>query len=585
MQPGAATVDGLSYPLVVAHRGGANLFPENTLAAYEGAVALGCRAVEAGDLQLTADGVLVAMHDATVDRTTDGHGNVGDLPLTAVRRLAVDASEWFGGGWADQPVPTFTEILDRVGGRAVLVPESKSVGTATTKALVEAVRARGLEDSVIVQSFRLDEVALVAAAGIAPLYLMHTGRDAPPSAIAQAGARFVGLDKDAADLPAVVAELTAAGLRVLAFTVDTQCEYDRVLAAGCDGVFTNEPRYAPRSYAYRTTRAPWPADGTFSSGMLVYPGVGPLIAGRGMPGRRGGFVGAPGAWRWALDRSPYLAGPLCPVAAAAGSYTVTVGLVYDRPPDADATRWGGLYFGVTSDDCPDDTDPASGYLVALRWNGTLEVFARTGTGVVSLGRTTTSPIVRPVLSADLAAGDAVTVLPVEPLPGALRAGHRLVLPTGQAVLLRADAAAGDGKLPVEEVLPTAAVVAGTALPQEVTIAVAKTPSGFTVHRTDDGAAATYEDATWSGGYLFLRNSRDDVAEISCSALTIDGSDATVSRNVVIHEHMGDPAGYAIAYADDGRFLVTRVADGAEIGRFETRVQAIAAAEADRERRY
>jgi glycerophosphoryl diester phosphodiesterase len=121
-------VDALSYPLVIAHRGGADLFPENTLAAYEGAAALGCRAVEAGDLQLTADGVLVAMHDATVDRTTTGTGNVSDLSLAAVRALRVDASQWFAGGWTDQPVPTFEEILDRLGGRVVLVPESTSVG-------------------------------------------------------------------------------------------------------------------------------------------------------------------------------------------------------------------------------------------------------------------------------------------------------------------------------------------------------------------------------------------------------------------------------------------------------------------------
>jgi hypothetical protein len=55
----------------------------------------------------------------------------------------------------------------------------------------------------------------------------------------------------------------------------------------------------------------------------------------------------------------------------------------------------------------------------------------------------------------------------------------------------------------------------------------------------------------------------------------------VARNVVIHEHMGDPAGYAIAYDEERRFVVTRLADGAEIGRYDTRVAALAAAEADR----
>jgi hypothetical protein len=57
----------------------------------------------------------------------------------------------------------------------------------------------------------------------------------------------------------------------------------------------------------------------------------------------------------------------------------------------------------------------------------------------------------------------------------------------------------------------------------------------------------------------------------------------VGRNVVIHEHMGDPAGYAIAYDVERRFLVTRLVDGAEIGLFDTRVQALAACEEDRTR--
>ena len=55
----------------------------------------------------------------------------------------------------------------------------------------------------------------------------------------------------------------------------------------------------------------------------------------------------------------------------------------------------------------------------------------------------------------------------------------------------------------------------------------------------------------------------------------------MARNVVLHDHMGDPAGYSIAYDADGRFVVVRIADGAEIGRYGTRVEALTAAEADR----
>ena len=517
-----AAVSELTFPLVIAHRGGANLFPENTMAAYEGAAALGCQAIEAGDLQLTSDGGLVAMHDATVDRTTNGSGNVSDYTLPGIATLTVDSSAWFGGGWPDQPIPSFADILDRLGGAVVLVPESKSRGSATTEAIIDAVVARGLQTSVIIQSFLLTDVALIAAAGIAPLYLMGTGSQAVPADIAAAGARFVALNKDAANFATVVAGLKGVGLRVLAWTIDMQHEYDAVMAAGCDGIVTNEPLYAPRNYAYRSTRAPWPIDGTFSHGMLVYPGVGPLMAYSSLQGGRGGFLGAPGAWRWALDYTPSLAGPVCPLADAAGAYTITLQLVYDVPPASDPTRWGGIYFGVTTDDCPDDVDPSAGYLAALRWSGALEVFGQPSdsAGMVSLGVTRTSAIVSLVLSAALPAGAAISSLHVRPLPHPVKAGHRFVLPTGQVLTLTAAGAPGATALSIGTVTATAAVAAGTTLPQQVTLTIAKTPGGFTVSRTDDAASSTYADSTWSGGYLFLRNCRDTEAAVSCSSLTI-----------------------------------------------------------------
>jgi hypothetical protein len=344
-----------------------------------------------------------------------------------------------------------------------------------------------------------------------------------PAEIVEAGARFVGLNKDAREFGSVVAGLTAEGLRVLAWTVDMQCDADLVMAAGCDGVFSNEPLYAVRDYAaYRTHRSPWGADGTFGSGMLVYPGVGPLVTDPSLTGGRGGFVGAPGAWRWTLGNTPCLAGPVCPVAEAAGSYTVAVQLVFEASSAADPTGMAGLYLAVETDECPDDDDPATGYLVALRRTGALEVSGRPGDGgrMVAMGTTATSPIVTPVLSAALAAGSALVSVPVQPLPGALRPGSEFVLPTGQVAVLSAAAPREATSLPVTELVPSSAVPAGTALLQQVTIAVAKTPTGFTVRRSDDGAEAGYDDATWSGGYLFLRGSRDDVAAVSCSSLTV-----------------------------------------------------------------
>src|SRR4029453_8350477 len=138
-------------------------------------------------------------------------GNVSAYTTPGIRTLTVDASTWFGGRWADQRVPTFAEILDRLGGHVVLVPETKSVGVATAMAIIDAVCARGLQESVIIQSFRLPEIGLIAAAGISPMYLMGTADQATPSAVVAAGATFVGVNKDASNLPDVVAGLRAVG--------------------------------------------------------------------------------------------------------------------------------------------------------------------------------------------------------------------------------------------------------------------------------------------------------------------------------------------------------------------------------------
>ncbi len=101
---------------MIAHRGGTGLGPENTLFAYERAIATGCDYVEI-DVRATADGQLILMHDSTVDRTTDGHGQVGALSYEAIRRL--DAGSHDAADCAALRVPSLGEALslcrDRIG--------------------------------------------------------------------------------------------------------------------------------------------------------------------------------------------------------------------------------------------------------------------------------------------------------------------------------------------------------------------------------------------------------------------------------------------------------------------------------------
>ena len=96
-------------PWVIAHRGASGHAPENTLAAFERAIALGARFIET-DLRLTRDSRFVAIHDSTLERTTNGKGNVRDLTLAEIRKL--DAGMWFDREFMGQQVPTLEEVLE-----------------------------------------------------------------------------------------------------------------------------------------------------------------------------------------------------------------------------------------------------------------------------------------------------------------------------------------------------------------------------------------------------------------------------------------------------------------------------------------
>lgn len=110
-------------PLVVGHKGASVLAPENTLASFALALDVGAPGLEC-DIRASADGVPVIIHDATVDRTTNGAGEVAELRLDELKKL--DASCGMAGFRAE-PIPTLDELLSLVAGRAFLALEYKSI--------------------------------------------------------------------------------------------------------------------------------------------------------------------------------------------------------------------------------------------------------------------------------------------------------------------------------------------------------------------------------------------------------------------------------------------------------------------------
>lgn len=236
-------------PIVFGHRGASGSAPENTLAAFQAALDAGADGVEL-DVMRCGSGEIVVIHDDTVDRTTDGSGAVAAMPLGALREL--DAGSWFGPEFAGERIPLLAEVLDTVGGSSRVVPcriniEIKARGprSGIEEEIATLVRARGLQERVLISSFRL--AALRRMWEAAPE--LQSGVLLPVRAVVSLAwawaRRWVGADA----LHPPVAGLDAGwvrrakehGYRVNVWTVNDRMTMRRVVAAGADGIITDHP--------------------------------------------------------------------------------------------------------------------------------------------------------------------------------------------------------------------------------------------------------------------------------------------------------------------------------------------------------
>lgn len=212
----------------IGHRGLMGAEPENTLRSFRRADRMALDAIEL-DLHLSKDGELVVIHDATVDRTTDGTGQVRDLTLAELRGLDAGLGE---------RVPLFTEVLDAVS--APIQAEIKD--RAAARALAEVIERRGLTERVTVISFH-DEALRETRALLPEVALgLVTGRSTAtaPERAAELGAELVSCEF--ARLSAeVVARCRAAGIGVISWTVNTPDELARARELALDGVVTDVP--------------------------------------------------------------------------------------------------------------------------------------------------------------------------------------------------------------------------------------------------------------------------------------------------------------------------------------------------------
>ncbi|MCA3239599.1 MAG: glycerophosphodiester phosphodiesterase [Curvibacter sp.] len=239
----STTLPPWPYPRWIAHRGAGKLAPENTLAALRVGAAHGYRMYEC-DVKLSADGVPFLLHDATLQRTSDGQGVAGELTWAALSQL--DAGRWHSRAYAGEPLPTLQAIARHcLHNRHLLNIEIKPTpGTERhTGEVVAREAARLWADSTVpplLTSFQPE--ALEGARSSAPQLPRGLLLDTLPSGWlqkAQALGCVAVVCNHALWDAETVAQTHGAGLRCLCYTVNDEWAAQRLLTLGVDGIITD----------------------------------------------------------------------------------------------------------------------------------------------------------------------------------------------------------------------------------------------------------------------------------------------------------------------------------------------------------
>jgi glycerophosphoryl diester phosphodiesterase len=245
-------------PLAFAHRGGSLLWPENTMAAFRGAVAMGYRYLET-DLHATRDGALVLIHDDTLERTTDGSGPVWEHTLAELKRF--DAGYRFSpDGGRTYPyrgqgvtVPTLEEVVEAFP-EVRLNVDIKQERPPAVAAVADFIDRRGLQDRLLVVAFGDRVVGEFRSASGGAVATAASQSEARRFWLASRLRleRLLRIPYDALQVPAryrsrtvvdrrLVGATHRRGLQVHVWTVDEPEEMRRLLSLGVDGLMSDRP--------------------------------------------------------------------------------------------------------------------------------------------------------------------------------------------------------------------------------------------------------------------------------------------------------------------------------------------------------
>ncbi len=225
------------FPQVIAHRGASLAFPENTLAAIQGAIDVGADWVEI-DVQEAADGVVVVIHDSDLKKIAGRAIKVWEA--TAEELRALDIGSWFGESFADQRVPTLEQVLAVCKGEIRVMIELKSYGRdqQLEQRVIELVEAAGMERDVAIISLRLAAVRKVRRLRPDwPVGLLVPVAVGNPARI---DADFLAVSS-AHTTGSLIRAAHARGKSIHVWTVNDSLHMSRLIDAGVDGIITDDP--------------------------------------------------------------------------------------------------------------------------------------------------------------------------------------------------------------------------------------------------------------------------------------------------------------------------------------------------------
>jgi glycerophosphoryl diester phosphodiesterase len=244
-------------PLVMAHRGGKGLWPENTLYAFEQAVTMGVDVLEM-DIHSSADGMLVVMHDDTVDRTTNGSGPVQALTLDEIKALdagyhwSADEGQTYPYQGQGIAVPTLEEVFSAFPDVPMNI-EIKQAEPSIAALLCELIQAHGIGDRVLVASFhqaaindfRRECPEVATTAGETEVIILFALGRIYLDAVYTPTAQAVQVPESRSGLhvltPRFLEAAHSSGLQVHAWTINEASDMQRLLDLGVNGIITDYP--------------------------------------------------------------------------------------------------------------------------------------------------------------------------------------------------------------------------------------------------------------------------------------------------------------------------------------------------------